>query len=136
VVGVDGSESSLTALDWAAKYARAFGGRVLVLTAWHYPVDYEQVSPTDFDPDANARSELEEAIGTMRDDYEGLSIEGRIVRGPAGHALVDASGGADLLVVGSRGHGGLREKLLGSVGVHCVHRAKCPVVVIRHSTQA
>ena len=46
-------------------------------------------------------------------------------------APLNASAGADLLVVGSRGHGGFVEALLGSVGQHCVHHATCPVVVIR-----
>lgn len=45
--------------------------------------------------------------------------------------LLDAATGADLLVVGSRGHGGFAEALLGSVSQHCVHHASCPVVVIR-----
>jgi nucleotide-binding universal stress UspA family protein len=45
--------------------------------------------------------------------------------------LVDAAEGADLLVVGSRGHGGLAEALLGSVGQYCVHHAECPVVIVR-----
>jgi nucleotide-binding universal stress UspA family protein len=49
--------------------------------------------------------------------------------------LVDAAEGAELLVVGSRGHGGLAEALLGSVGQYCVHHAPCPVVIMRGKHQ-
>jgi nucleotide-binding universal stress UspA family protein len=53
------------------------------------------------------------------------------VEGNAAQVLLDACDGADLLVVGSRGHGGFTEALLGSVSQHCVHHARCPVVVLR-----
>ena len=58
-------------------------------------------------------------------------MRARAVEGNAAQVLLDASDGADLLVVGSRGHGGFTEALLGSVSQHCVHHAHCPVVVIR-----
>jgi nucleotide-binding universal stress UspA family protein len=58
-------------------------------------------------------------------------VRARVVEGNAAQVLLDASDGADLLVVGSRGHGGFTEALLGSVSQHCVHHARCPVVVIR-----
>jgi len=53
------------------------------------------------------------------------------VEGRAAQVLVDAAEGAELLVVGCRGHGGLAEALLGSVGQYCVHHASCPVVIMR-----
>jgi nucleotide-binding universal stress UspA family protein len=55
-------------------------------------------------------------------------------QGNAAQVLLDDAKGAELLVVGSRGHGGFTEALLGSVGQHCVHHATCPVVVIRDGT--
>ena len=58
-------------------------------------------------------------------------MHARVVEGNPAQVLIDASDGADLLVVGSRGHGGFTEALLGSVSQHCVHHAHCPVVVIR-----
>ena len=51
--------------------------------------------------------------------------------GNAAQVLLDAAQGADLLVVGSRGHGGFTEALLGSVSQHCVHHAQCPIVIVR-----
>jgi nucleotide-binding universal stress UspA family protein len=55
----------------------------------------------------------------------------QVTEGNPAQVLLDAARGADLLVVGSRGHGGFAEALLGSVSQHCVHHARCPVVVIR-----
>lgn len=60
----------------------------------------------------------------------------RLREGNAAQVLLDAAADADLLVVGSRGHGGFAEALLGSVSQHCVHHATCPVVIIRESKRA
>jgi nucleotide-binding universal stress UspA family protein len=60
-----------------------------------------------------------------------VKIEQRVVEGTAGAALVDESRNADLLVVGSRGHGGFAQLLLGSVSQQCAQHAACPVVIVR-----
>ena len=73
------------------------------------------------------------AIAEVGGQGEPVKISSRVVEGNAAQALLDASAGADLLVVGSRGHGGFVEALLGSVSQHCIHHATCPVVVIRDS---
>jgi len=62
---------------------------------------------------------------------DAVEIRPRIVEGNAAAALLAASPGAELLVVGSRGHGGFAEALLGSASQHCVYHAPCPVVIIR-----
>ena len=79
----------------------------------------------------DARSVLCEAITEMCTLDPAVQVCPRVVEGRAGPLLVDAAEGADLLVVGSRGHGGLAEALLGSVGQYCVHHAPCPVVIMR-----
>ena len=61
----------------------------------------------------------------------GVELESSVVQGPASQALVEAADGADLLVVGSRGHGGFAGLLLGSVGQQVAHHAPCPVVIVR-----
>ncbi|WP_317620853.1 universal stress protein [Streptomyces sp. CBMA123] len=61
-----------------------------------------------------------------------VEIRTRVQEGGAAACLLDAARGAELLVVGSRGHGGFTGALLGSVGQHCVQHAPCPVVVVRH----
>jgi nucleotide-binding universal stress UspA family protein len=86
---------------------------------------------TAFDFKEDAEKVLADAIGMARDPGSGVPVLARAVEGNAAQVLLDASDGADLLVVGSRGHGGFTEALLGSVSQHCVHHARCPVVVIR-----
>lgn len=60
-----------------------------------------------------------------------MAVRTQVAEGNPARVLLSAAAGADLLVVGSRGHGGFTEALLGSVGQHCAHHARCPVVVIR-----
>jgi nucleotide-binding universal stress UspA family protein len=74
-----------------------------------------------------------DAIAEVSSPGEPVKIRSKVVPGNAAQVLLDASAGAELLVVGSRGHGGFVEALLGSVGQHYVHHAVCPVVVIRDS---
>ena len=85
----------------------------------------------DFDPKGNAQEILDKVLAPVRVGHEDLSIVVKTVDGPAGLALVDASRGADLLVIGSHGHSEVVSLLLGSVSKHCVSHAHCPVVVIR-----
>jgi nucleotide-binding universal stress UspA family protein len=68
-------------------------------------------------------------------DADDVKIERRVVEGPAASVLVDESRAADLLVVGSRGHGGFTGLLLGSVSQQCAQHAECPVVIVRSSSR-
>ncbi len=137
VAGIDGSPSSISALRWAIRQAGLTGATVDAMIAWHYPVSAGGYgwAPTGmgtaFDFKENAEKVLADAIGTACDPGSGVIVRARVVEGNAAQVLLDASDGADLLVVGSRGHGGFTEALLGSVSQHCVHHANCPVVVIR-----
>jgi len=130
VVGVDGFESSTAALRWAIHQAKLTGAVVEAVTAWHIPPGSGMVTAVDMpDYQDDARIVLTEAIAqTCMIDVE---VRPRVVEGRAGAVLVQAAEGADLLVVGNRGHGGLAEALLGSVGQYCVHNAPCPVVIMR-----
>jgi nucleotide-binding universal stress UspA family protein len=102
VVGVDGSPSSIGALRWAIRQAELTGADVEAVIAWHYPI---ATGGYGWAPTGMATSF----------DFNPAQV------------LLGASDGADLLVVGSRGHGGFTEALLGSVSQHCVHHARCPV---------
>jgi nucleotide-binding universal stress UspA family protein len=135
VVGVDGSDSSKAALAWAIRQGRLTGAAVEAVTAWIFPTSYGHPFPVapSMDFDERAREVLTLAIADVSSPDEQVTIRPRAVEGNAAQVLLDASAGADLLVVGSRGHGGFVESLLGSVGQHCVHHATCPVVVIRDS---
>jgi nucleotide-binding universal stress UspA family protein len=130
VVGVDGSEESRLALRWAFEYAQMSGAPVEVIIAWEIPPSYGWApSYDDVDFEKKAQETVEEIVrGVLGDD---ALVTCRVERGHPAPILVVASKQAQLLVVGSRGHGAFAEMLLGSVSQHCVHHARCPVVVIR-----
>ena len=138
VAGVDGSASSLTAMRWAVRQAELTGAAVDAVIAWHYPVAAAGYgwAPTGMDQTYDfkeiAEKLLADALSNAVDPASDVSVRSFVVEGVPAQVLVDAAAGADLLVVGSRGHGGLAEALLGSVSQHCVQHAKCPVVVIRN----
>ena len=137
VAGVDGSPSSICALRWAISQSELTGAAVDAVIAWHYPLPTGGYGwaptgmATSFNFKENAEKVLAEAISTACGPGSSAPVRARVVEGNPAQALLDASVGADLLVVGSRGHGGFVEALLGSVSQHCVHYACCPVVVIR-----
>lgn len=141
VTGVDGSASSVAALRWAVRQAELTGATVDAVIAWHYPVLAVPVGPApgamldsaDFEKAADAT--LTDAIGAA-DLSSDVQVTTRVKEGNAAQVLLDAAEGAELLVVGSRGHGGFAEALLGSVSQHCVHHAPCAVVVIRGDQHA
>jgi nucleotide-binding universal stress UspA family protein len=134
VVGVDGSVPSKAALAWAVQQARLTGAVVEAVIAWEFPATYGYpVLVSDVNWEELAGQVVTDAIGEVCGSAGDVAVRHKVVEGNAAQVLVAASAGAELLVVGSRGHGGFVEALLGSVGQHCVHHATCPVVVIRES---
>jgi nucleotide-binding universal stress UspA family protein len=132
VVGVDGFESSKAALRWAIRQAKLTGAVVEAVIAWHIPVGTGWIPTPDMpDYQEDASTVLAEAINEMCTVDPDVQVCPRVLEGPAGQVLVEAADGADLLVVGSEGHRGLAEALLGSVGQYCANNASCPVVVMR-----
>ena len=134
VVGVDGSEGSKDALRWALGYARLAGASVHALTAWQYPPSYAW-APAIFDQadlEGDARAALKQTLEDVVATEGPVTVQTQVVQGPPALALLRAAADADLLVVGSRGHGAFAGMLLGSVSEHCVHHATCPVVVVHH----
>lgn len=130
VVGVDGSAVSDLAVDWAAEYVAQTGGTLDVVSAWCYPTAYGQPMVTSaYDPKHDAETIVEKALARLQ--LPGDRVRAHVVQGPAPIVLTARAGDADLLVLGSRGHGGFAGLLLGSVSQHCVHHAPCPVAVIR-----
>jgi nucleotide-binding universal stress UspA family protein len=136
VVGVDGSETSRRALQWAVREARLRNATVEAVHAWSMPNVGELYVPVSDGAVTNmerASAELlAEAVSTV--DAEGLPgpIVQTVMCGSGGAVLIDAAAEADLVVVGSRGLGGFKGLLLGSVGHQVTHHAACPVVVIPH----
>lgn len=145
VVGADGSDASRSAVAWAIEEARAHAATLILVHAFeHVPLwqlqDMDGFASVDSDliaqEDAAARTELEHQAQALLDSMtDGVGSDVAIEcivrsdRRPAA-ALVELSASADLLVVGSRGLGGVRGALLGSVSQHCVTNARCPVVVL------
>lgn len=132
VVGVDGSPASLAALRWAADQAELRGGSVEAVTCWEYPRQYRNilVAIEDFDWADCARATLAAAVTEVGLDTN-RAFRGYVRHGHPANVLVDASLGADLVVVGCRGRGGFAGLLLGSVSQYVAAHACCPVVVIR-----
>jgi nucleotide-binding universal stress UspA family protein len=132
VVGVDGSPSSVEALTWAVRQAGHTGCVVDAIHAWQYPVSYGWAySEPDPQISVLASEELDKAIAQARQADESVEIRPHVVEQSPAQALLGAAEGAELLVVGSRGHGGFAGMLLGSVSQHCVSHSPCPVLVIR-----
>lgn len=131
VVGVDGSPASLDALRWAAHQAELTGACLEAVTSWSYPTTYGFPVIANVDWEQGARTVLDQAVVEALGDA-GESVVRRVAEGHPARLLADVSEGADLLVVGSRGHGGFAGLLLGSVSEYVVAHAPCPVVVVRH----
>ena len=137
VVGIDGSENAKPALRWALDEARLRGAPLRVVYAWMppaYAAGYGLVPGALVDSvalGAIAKEELDKAIDSIVSDAKDVSIERVAVEGVAASVLVDQADEADLLVVGSRGHGGFAVLLLGSVSQQCAHHAPCPLVIVR-----
>lgn len=136
-VGVDGSASSLRALEIAAGEARLRQATLHVVRAWSIrtakrPADCPPGAVPSMDEYQQAVTEstqkiLDEHLGRDPD----IAVALHVVHSPSPQALLSASRGADVLVVGHRGRGGFAGLLLGSVAEQCVRHAACPVLVVR-----
>jgi nucleotide-binding universal stress UspA family protein len=130
VVGVDGSESSKQALRWAARLSAAESSHIEAITAWDYPQAYNSPVDPNWRPDLDAEMILDDTLREVFGDDRPAGLDPIVRHGPPRTVLIDASEGAELLIVGSRGHGGFAGLLLGSVSSACSEHAHCPVLVL------
>jgi nucleotide-binding universal stress UspA family protein len=131
VVGVDGSDQSRKALRWGAQLAANFGARLEVLGAWDYPPNFGwSVIPENWDPAADTLKNLQETVREVFGDQPPVDVEIQVRQGGAARVLIDAAQHANLLIVGSRGHGGFAGMLLGSVSEIVAEHSPCPVLII------
>jgi len=137
IVGVDGSDHSYHALEWAIEEAAMRQVPLTVLTVYQPEAGYwgsPLLSAAEPDPAEQAREmaqeETDTALAKAGPAAQPPSVTVRAVPGLPGDALLRAAADADVLVVGSRGTGGFKRLLLGSVSVQVTHHAHCPVVVI------
>jgi nucleotide-binding universal stress UspA family protein len=139
IVGIDGSDSAKNALSWAIEHASAEDTITAVHTWSMYLVggmETPYVNPADYEVLARQSADaiVEEVMASVAEKFADedalpeLSTEVR--HGHAGRILIELSEEADLVVVGSRGLGGFRGLMLGSVSTYVVHHARCPVVVV------
>lgn len=136
IVGVDGSPESIEALAWAARYAKATGAKITAVHAWHYPAAGPVPAGRPAQPITDqVRATMQEILDKALTEVFGTTSPGnadtKVAYGHPAMVLVNESEGADLLVVGNRGHGAFHGMMLGSVSIHCVTNATCPVVVVR-----
>jgi nucleotide-binding universal stress UspA family protein len=138
VVGVDGSDASKAAFAWAVHEARIRGDSLLAVLAWAPGVvaagpwpGMVPVPVLDDDIEDEAKATLAAVVESVHHRVSEVEIEQRVVLGPPASALLAAARDAELLVVGSRGHGGFTGLLLGSVSQQCAQHAPCPVVIVR-----
>jgi nucleotide-binding universal stress UspA family protein len=141
VVGVDSSDGAKQALRFARDEAILRQATLRVVHTWQYGSigvrgieGFSPVVGADLsDLRRNAEVALDAVLHEVAPDPNGLVVERRVVEGSPATVLVDESRHADLLVVGSRGHGGFVGLLLGSVSQQCAHHAACPIVIVHGS---
>jgi nucleotide-binding universal stress UspA family protein len=135
VVGMDGSEHAYAALAFAAEEAALRGAALRIVCAWDFPTSMSMdmgLVPGIFE---GFREEADliaaQSLKTVAELQPGVSAEVKVLEGHPAMVLLEQSEEATLLVVGSRGRGGLAGMLLGSVSRHVIHQASCPVTVVR-----
>jgi nucleotide-binding universal stress UspA family protein len=136
LAGVDASDHSIAAVQWAVTEARLRRRPLWLVHAYSAPLVTAPVlaPPYDWRQDASreaAEAVLDRAVHVARREGPDVVVNADLATGPAGDALVELSSRAHLLVVGHRGHGGFVSLLLGSVSQQVVHHVTCPVAVVR-----
>jgi nucleotide-binding universal stress UspA family protein len=139
VVGVDGSEESKAALRWSTVIAEATNSTIAAVIVWQYPMSADgwAPAPVDWNPGEDAHKTLEATVDEVFGAERPIGLRLAVRQGDAAKALLDESSEAQMLIVGSRGHGGFMGLLLGSVSAKCAEHARCPVLVVHgadHST--
>ncbi|WP_282216448.1 universal stress protein [Microbacterium luteolum] len=129
VVGVDGSETSISALRYAARMANALDAPLHVVTTWTAP-PIDPYLAIDWTPEKYAGETLDAAIEEAFGKTPPDGLTRAVLPGAAARTLIGLSDTCAMLVLGSRGHGGFVGLLLGSVSAACAEHAHCPVLIV------
>lgn len=134
-VGIDGSDHSVYALDWAMREAAVRHTSITVLAVNSVPASPWTGRPVGDEPGRldearRAAEEMTAKATSQLGEAQPASVSVRAITGFPVKELIEASRDADLVVVGSRGAGGFARLMLGSVSSQVVHHAHCPVVVV------
>jgi nucleotide-binding universal stress UspA family protein len=134
---VDFSDNTPPILEWAAHLAEEHGSSVVLLHAYHLPVEFQQLEGAYLPPDfwASVRAEAEESLSRYAKELtdKGIPAENAVCEGYAATVIVEeaARRDADLIVIGTHGRSGFKHLLLGSIAERVVHKAPCPVLTVR-----
>jgi Universal stress protein UspA and related nucleotide-binding proteins len=134
IVGIDGSESSRDALRSGARIAAALHCPLEAISVWVYPPVFEANPPVQWELQEDAQRTADAAGAAVFGADLPAWFTATTRRGSPARVLIEESAGAEMLVLGSRGHGGFMGMLLGSVSTACVHHAQCPVLIVRHGS--
>ncbi len=135
VVGVDGSPSSRAALAWAADQAALSGATLEVTIVWDDNLPWmPNLGRESWDPVENARIGVTRVVDEVLGPEPGVPLSIVALVGRPATSLIETAHGAELLVVGCRGHRRLVGGLLGSVSMQCITHASCPVLVMHQAT--
>jgi len=137
LVPIDFSPNADPVLEWAAHLAREHGSRLVLLHAYHLPVDFQQLEGAYLPPDfwaqvkSDAAQNMERYAARLRE--QGLEVEAVIREGYPASVIEEEARerDADLIVIGTRGHTGLKHLLLGSVAERVVQKSPCPVLTVK-----
>lgn len=135
VVGVDGSPGSIEALRWVGRIATALGATIEAVSAWQYPSNYSMpIGMTEDSVEDAYVMILAKAVDTAFGTTTPAGLFTRVEEGFPAQVLLTVSAEPDveMLVVGSRGHGGSVGRLIGSTSAYCAEHASCPVIVVHH----
>jgi nucleotide-binding universal stress UspA family protein len=131
VVGMDGSAGSQQAVRWAVHQAELTGSEVHAVIAWRVPHTSGWESAIDaVDWAENARKTLDTALEQALAAEDAQRVHRQVIEGHPAKTLIKQGADAELVVVGREGHGGFAGMVLGSVGMHVLAHATCPVVVV------
>jgi nucleotide-binding universal stress UspA family protein len=137
LVPLDFSDQAPAVLDWAAHLAGEHGSRVVLMHAYHLPVEFQQLEGAYLPPDfwSNVKVEAEHTLSRFAEDLErrGVEVEKVVREGYPATVIVEeaASQPADLIVIGTHGLSGLKHLLLGSIAERVVQKAPCPVLTVK-----
>ena len=137
LVPIDFSEHARPILEWACELAKEHGSKLVLLHAYHLPVEFQQLEGAYLPPEfwTNVKTEAQQTL----DEYaagvsrQGLEVEAIVREGYPATVIEEEAErvGADLVVIGTRGLGGLKHLLLGSIAERVVQRAPCPVLTVK-----
>jgi nucleotide-binding universal stress UspA family protein len=142
LVPVDFSDSTPPLLDWAAHLAEQHASSIILLHAYHLPVEFQQLEGAYLPPDfwASVKAEAEESLARLEAELEqrGVEVETVVCEGYAATVIVEEAKArdADLIVIGTHGLSGLKHLLLGSIAERVVQKAPCPVLSVKTGQDA